>query len=38
MHVLNINNKPYFSIFDSMPVISAIIFLAREDLSPKPVI
>jgi hypothetical protein len=37
MYVLNIKNKLYFSISDSMPVISAIFF-AKEDLRSKPVI
>jgi len=36
LYVLNIK-KPYFSIFDNTPVISAI-FPAREDLRSKPVL
>ncbi len=37
LYVLNIKNKPKFSIFDNTPVISTI-FPAREDLRSKPVL
>jgi hypothetical protein len=37
VYALNVKNKPYFSVFDGMPMVSAM-FPRKEDLGSKHVL